>query len=67
MDDKDQIQSNKDEDEENYNKEELMCRFYRREWPEKDELVVVEIYDVTEDSAYVQLLEYNRVQGLILA
>lgn len=46
---------------------ELQCRFYRNEWPEKDELVMVMIRDVNEDGAYVQLLEYNDREALILA
>jgi len=42
------------EDEENYfNKEELNGRFYRNEWPEKEELVMVLIRDVNDDGAYV--------------
>ena len=45
----------------------MQCRFYRAEWPEEGQLVVVEISTVNEDGAYVKLLEYNRVQGLILA
>ena len=32
-----------DENDDVYNKEDLQCRFYRREWPEKDELVAVSI------------------------
>jgi len=48
-------------------KENLNCRFYRNEWPELEDLVVVEIRDVNEDGAYVKLLEYNDREGLILA
>ena len=50
-----------------FGKEDLQCRFYRNEWPEKDELVTVLIRDVNEDGAYVQLLEYNNREALILA
>ena len=50
-----------------FNKEELNCRFYRNEWPEKEELVMVMIRDVNEDGAYVQLLEYDNREALILA
>lgn len=57
-----------DDDEDNaFNKEELQCRFYRNEWPEKEELVMVMIRDVNDDGAYVQLLEYNNREALILA
>ena len=48
-------------------KQNLNCRFYRNEWPELGDLVVVEIRDVNEDGAYVKLLEYNDREGLILA
>ena len=34
--------SNNNEDEE-FEKEDLQCRFYRNEWPEVDELLVVSI------------------------
>ena len=44
-----------------------MCRFYRNEWPEPGELVMVEITKVSEEDAYVSLLEYNNHMGLILA
>jgi hypothetical protein len=33
--------------------DELQCRFYRADWPEKEELVMVLIRDVNEDGAYV--------------
>lgn len=56
-----------DEAQDAFNKEDLKCRFYRNEWPEKEELVVVEISNVTEDGAYVKLLEYNNKEALILA
>jgi translation initiation factor 2 subunit 1 len=55
------------ENEEAFGKEDLQCRFYRNEWPEKDELVVVEIITVNEGEAYVALLEYNNIEGMILA
>ena len=51
----------------NFNKEDLMSNFYRNEWPEVNDLVAVEIFNVNEDGAYVKLLEYNDKEGLILA
>jgi len=45
----------------------LQCRFYRNEWPETEELVAVQINDVTDDGAYVRLLEYKNREALILA
>ena len=56
-----------DGEENAFAKEEMQCRFYRNEWPEKEELVMVMIRDVNEDGAYVQLLEYNNREALILA
>ena len=41
------------ETEDGFDREDLQCRFYRNEWPEKDELVMVLIRDVNEDGAYV--------------
>lgn len=58
---------NPSETDDAFGKEDLQCRFYRNEWPEKDELVMVNIRDVNEDGAYVQLLEYNNREALILA
>jgi translation initiation factor 2 subunit 1 len=54
-------------EQEGFNKEDLHCRFYRNEWPERQELVMVKICNVNEEGAYVQLLEYNNREGLILA
>ena len=55
------------EESNDFSKEELQCRFYRNEWPEKDELVMVQINEVNEDGAYVSLLEYDNREALILA
>lgn len=74
----DQIEEKRDADEESdqsyeseqneaFHKEDLHSRFYRNEWPEKGELVMVEISNVNEEGAYVQLLEYNNREGLIQA
>jgi translation initiation factor 2 subunit 1 len=43
----------------------LKCRFYEAKYPEADDLVVVEIKDVVENGAYVRLLEYNDIEGMI--
>jgi translation initiation factor 2 subunit 1 len=50
-----------------FDKEDLQCRFYRQEWPSTEDLVVVEIGVVNEEGAYVRLIEYNNVEALILA
>jgi len=66
----DQIEENKDQIDstsnaeneagEDFDKEDLQCRFYREEWPSTEELVVVDINDVQETGAYLRLLEYNN-------
>ena len=51
-----------------YVKEEnpLECRFYENHFPEPEEVVVVNVTEIGEMGAYVQLLEYNNIQGMIL-
>uniref|UniRef100_A0A7S1VRP1 S1 motif domain-containing protein n=1 Tax=Sexangularia sp. CB-2014 TaxID=1486929 RepID=A0A7S1VRP1_9EUKA len=44
----------------------LRCRFYEEKYPEVDDVVVVEVKSVAEMGAYVTLLEYNNVEGMIL-
>jgi len=44
-----------------------MCRFYRQEMPEEGDLVMVDISNVSDSEAYVYLLEYNNIEGMILA
>lgn len=41
-------------------------RFYERQYPEKEELVMVKVTRSAEMGAYVSLLEYNGVEGMIL-
>ena len=45
----------------------MHCRFYEEQYPGKHELVVVEIMSIDQMGAYVKLLEYNNIEGLILA
>jgi transcriptional accessory protein Tex/SPT6 len=42
------------------------CRMYEKEYPEADELVLVQVKNVAEMGAYVSLLEYNNIEGMIL-
>lgn len=42
------------------------CRMYENKYPEVDELVVVNVNQIAEMGAYVNLLEYNNVEGMIL-
>jgi len=43
------------------------CRMYEQELPNQDELVVVRVNKVEEFGAYVTLLEYNNIEGMILS
>lgn len=45
---------------------EYSCRFYENEYPEIEDLVVVKVVEFEEVCAYVQLLEYNNISGMIL-
>jgi len=44
----------------------LHCRFYENRFPEIDELVMVNVRSIAEMGAYVSLLEYNNIEGMIL-
>lgn len=42
------------------------CRFYEEPFPEIDSLVMVNVKQINELGAYVKLLEYDNIDGLIL-
>lgn len=42
------------------------CRFYENKYPEVDDLVMVKVQSIAEMGAYVTLLEYNNIEGMIL-
>ena len=42
------------------------CRFYENPFPAIDELVVVQVRQIAEMGAYVKLLEYDNIEGMIL-
>jgi len=44
----------------------LNCRFYEQEYPEVEDVVIVEVKQIADMGAYVQLLEYNNKEGMIL-
>mmetsp|Transcript_14703 Transcript_14703/g.30001 ORF Transcript_14703/g.30001 Transcript_14703/m.30001 type:complete len:392 (+) Transcript_14703:258-1433(+) len=44
----------------------LQCRFYEDEFPEVESLVMVNVRHIAEMGAYVSLLEYNNIEGMIL-
>lgn len=44
----------------------LTCRFYENRYPEIEDVVVVNVRSIAEMGAYVHLLEYNNIEGMIL-
>jgi translation initiation factor 2 subunit 1 len=42
------------------------CRFYRKKFPAKDDIVAVVTKDIKDLGAYVELLEYNNIEGFIM-
>ena len=47
-------------------KKNLDCRFYESKYPEIESLVMVNVRTIADMGAYVSLLEYNNIEGLIL-
>ncbi|WVO15247.1 hypothetical protein L204_102902 [Cryptococcus depauperatus] len=43
-----------------------MPRFYENKYPEVDQLVMVQVQAIEEMGAYVKLLEYDNIEGMIL-
>jgi len=44
----------------------MSCRMYEKKYPDVDELVMVNVKSIAEMGAYVSLLEYNNIEGMIL-
>ena len=44
----------------------LACRYYAAKFPEVDSLVMVNVRQIADMGAYVHLLEYNDIEGMIL-
>lgn len=44
----------------------VTCRFYEQRFPEVDDVVMVNVRSIAEMGAYVTLLEYNNIEGMIL-
>jgi len=44
----------------------LTCRFYGNRYPEIEDVVMVNVRSIAEMGAYVHLLEYNNIEGMIL-
>lgn len=46
--------------------DQLNCRFYENQYPAIEETVIVNVTEIAEMGAYVTLLEYNNIEGMIL-
>jgi len=44
----------------------ISCRYYAEKFPEVDDVVMVNVQSIAEMGAYVRLLEYNNIEGMIL-
>jgi len=44
----------------------MRCRFYKNQFPEPEEVVMVNVTQIGEMGAYVTLLEYDDIEGMIL-
>lgn len=44
----------------------ITCRFYAEKFPEIEDVVMVNVQSIAEMGAYVRLLEYNNIEGMIL-
>lgn len=43
----------------------LSCRFYSQKFPEVEDVVMVNVRSIGEMGAYVHLLEYNNIEGIL--
>lgn len=43
-----------------------VCRFYRHRYPKLDDVVMVNVRSIAEMGAYVSLLEYGNIEGMIM-
>ncbi|GAB2214625.1 hypothetical protein Droror1_Dr00018982 [Drosera rotundifolia] len=44
----------------------LECRMYKAKYPEVDMAVMIQVKNIANIGAYVQLFEYNNIEGMIL-
>lgn len=42
------------------------CRYYENRFPEVDDVVMVNVQQIAEMGAYVKLLEYDSIEGMVL-
>ena len=50
----------------NEDRKNLDCRFYENQFPEIESVVMVNVRSIADMGAYVSLLEYNNIEGMIL-
>lgn len=50
----------------NDDRKNLDCRFYENQFPEIESVVMVNVRSIADMGAYVSLLEYNNIEGMIL-
>lgn len=50
----------------NEDRNNLDCRFYENQFPEIESVVMVNVRSIADMGAYVSLLEYNNIEGMIL-
>lgn len=43
----------------------LQSRMYENKFPKVDDLIIVKVREIAEVGAYVELLEYDEVEGMI--
>mmetsp|Transcript_17820 Transcript_17820/g.32448 ORF Transcript_17820/g.32448 Transcript_17820/m.32448 type:complete len:347 (-) Transcript_17820:85-1125(-) len=63
------LERERQEDEERYLRDpaaKLVCRFYENQYPQIEEVVMVNVRTIAEMGAYVTLLEYDNIEGMIL-
>ncbi|CAG8506101.1 7614_t:CDS:2 [Diversispora eburnea] len=48
------------------NPQQFQCRMYEEKYPEVEDLVMVNVRQIAEMGAYVKLLEYDNIEGMIL-
>ena len=44
----------------------ISCRFYKHRYPKLEDVVMVNVRSIAEMGAYVTLLEYNNIEGMIM-
>merc|ERR1711953_399796 len=44
----------------------ISCRYYENKFPEIEDVVMVNVRSIADMGAYVHLLEYNNIEGMIL-